>query len=190
MTICSDEIHCDLLLNDLHHIPIATLSPEIAEKTITLMAPSKTYNIPGLCCSFAIIPNPILRGKLKQAMKGIVPEVNLMGFTACQAAYENGDAWLKELLKYLCRNRDLVLNTVENEFPGIVSAPIEATYLAWLDVRQLNLIDPAGFFEKHGVGLSDGTFFGTPGYLRLNFGCPRNLLLEGLNRMKNALTKM
>ena len=185
--ICSDEVHCDLILDDRHHLPTATLKPELQERTITLMAPSKTFNLPGLGCSFAIIPNSLIRGKFKAAMQGIVPDVNLFGYTACLAAYRDCSDWLKDLLKYLRGNRDWIFETVNAELRGLSVKPIEATYLAWIDVRETGVSQPAAFFERYGVGLSDGVHFGSKGFVRLNYGCPRVLLEAGLARMKKAL---
>ena len=187
IVICSDEIHCDLILDNVEHQPMATLSNEIRDISITLMAPSKTFNMPGLACSFAIIPNPRIRTKFKRNMAGIVPEINLLGYSACLAAYKEGDPWLKSLVNYLRKNRDLVMHTVNHELPGINAHPIQATYLAWLDTRERKLKDPVRFFEECGVGLSDGRYFGEEGFVRLNFGCPKKTLIEALTRMKNAL---
>jgi cysteine-S-conjugate beta-lyase len=187
LIICSDEIHSGLVLDeDKRHIPLAILSPEIARRTITLNAPSKTYNIPGLGCSFAVISDPGLCRDFRQAMDGIVPHVNLLGYAATQAAYRQGEDWRRELLAYLRCNRDLVLERVA-ALPGLRSTPVEATYLAWIDTRGTGLGQPADFFERAGVGLSDGAAFGSPGFLRLNFGCRCELLAQALDRMQTAL---
>ncbi len=191
LVLCSDEIHCDLILEDLPHIPTALLGGDIAGRTITLMAPSKTYNVPGLGTSIAIIPDPTLRAQFIRATAGVVAEVTSLGFTACEAAYRDSEAWRQALLKTLRSNRDLLVDYVTRELPGVViEAPIEATYLAWLNVSALKLADPIAHFEKHGVGLSDGAFFGSPRgeHVRINFGCPRATLTEALSRMKRALT--
>ncbi|MDF9833352.1 cystathionine beta-lyase [Ereboglobus sp. PH5-5] len=191
IVLCSDEIHCDLVLDPaLPHIPAATLAPEIAARAITLMAPSKTYNIPGLCTSFAIISNPTLRATFQRAAAGIVAEVNALGYAACAAAYRDSEPWRQELLACLRGNRDRVREFVASELPGVtIEAPHEATYLAWLNVSALKLENPVAHFEKHGVGLSDGADFGSPrgAHVRLNFGCPRATLDEALRRMKAAL---
>jgi cystathionine beta-lyase len=191
LVLCSDEIHCDLILDPaLKHIPTALLSPEIAARTITLMAPSKTYNVPGLGTSFAIIADAALRTRFVRATAGIVAEVNNLGYVACEAAYRDGEPWRQALLTYLRGNRDLLLATVSRDLPGIViEAPIEATYLAWLNVAALGLADPIAHFEKHGVGLSEGTYFGAAKgrYVRINLGCTRATLTEALRRMKTAL---
>ncbi|MBL9214791.1 MAG: PatB family C-S lyase [Opitutaceae bacterium] len=190
LVLCSDEIHCDLILDPLPHLPTALLGDAVARRTITLMAPSKTYNVPGLGTSIAIIPDPELRARFVRASAGIVAEVTSLGFVACEAAYRDSEPWRQALLQTLRGNRDHLLDFTARELPGIqVEAPIEATYLAWLNVSALRLGDPIAHFEKHGVGLSDGAFFGMPrgSHVRLNFGCPRATLVEALTRMKRAL---
>ncbi len=191
LVLCSDEIHCDLILDPaLHHIPTALLSPEIAARTITLMAPSKTYNVPGLGTSFAIISDPALRARFVRATAGVVAEVNNLGYVACEAAYRDGEPWRQALLAYLRGNRDFIVDFVARELPGVkIEAPIEATYLAWLNLEALGLADPIAHFEKHGVGLSECAYFGAPrgSHVRLNFGCTRATLAEALRRMKTAL---
>jgi len=190
LILCSDEIHCDLIFDDLPHIPTGTLGNEIAARTITLMAPSKTYNIPGLGTSLAIISDPKLRATFVRATTGIVAEVTTLGYAACEAAYRSSEDWRQELLAYLRSNRDYLFDFIARELPGVkIDAPIEATYLAWLNVEALGLADPIGHFEKHGVGLSDGLFFGSPRgkYVRINFGCPRPILAEALRRMKASI---
>ncbi|WP_415892593.1 MalY/PatB family protein [Neptuniibacter sp. PT8_73] len=185
--ICSDEIHCDLILEQgLQHTPIASLSPEIAARTITLMAPSKTFNIAGLGCSFAIIGNPELRKKFMNTKKGVVPDVNLLGYTAAIAAYQEGEEWNQQQLDYLRANRDYLQKEI-NQIPGLKLAPIEATYLAWIDVSGAKLTNPAHFFEQAGIGMSPGRDFGDNNYMRLNFGCTRSTLEEAVRRIKRAL---
>jgi len=190
LVICSDEIHAGLVLEEsVRHLPIATLSPEVARRTITLLAPSKTFNVPGLGCSFAVIPDDTLRRAFRKAMGRIVPHVNLLGYTAAEAAYRDGEEWRRELIAYLRGNRDLVAREV-GQMPGLCVAKVEATYLSWIDVRETGIEDPVGFFEQAGVGLSGGADFGLPGYVRLNFGCPRSLLAEALRRMRAALEEL
>lgn len=187
MVICSDEIHCGLVLDaDKKHRPIAALDPETAHRTITLMAPSKTWNIPALGCSFVIIPNATLRANFRRAMRGIVSDVNVLGLVAAEAAYRDGEPWRRALIDVLRGNRDRVVEAVA-AMPGLEMAVPEATYLAWIDCRAAGLQDPAAFFEAAGVGLSDGATFGLPGFVRLNFGCPRATLDEALSRMARAL---
>jgi cysteine-S-conjugate beta-lyase len=187
LVIGSDDIHAGLILDkDKRHIPIATLSPETASRTITLLAPSKTFNIPGLGCSFAVIPDQGLRNAFKKAKGRIVPHVNTLGYTAAEAAYRDGEEWRTTLIDYLRANRDLVIEAV-GRMPGLSVTQVEATYLAWIDTRQRGIEHPGRFFEEAGVGLSDGTDFGAPGFVRLNFGCARSLLIEALQRMEHAL---
>jgi cystathionine beta-lyase len=189
LILVSDDIHCDLILSGQRHVPVAALSPAVAARTITLMAPSKTYNIPGLACSFAIIPNPQVRAPFTRAMAGIVPEMNVLGLAACEAALRESEPWRQALLAYLRANRDLIADFTTRHLPAVSLIPCEATYLAWLDVSAHRLDNPGEFFEHHGVGLSDGVQYGaTPGhFVRLNFGCPRATLTEALQRMQRAL---
>ncbi|MBU4459250.1 MAG: PatB family C-S lyase [Verrucomicrobia bacterium] len=188
MTILSDEIHCDLVLDSGRpHTVTASLGPEIAALTITLMAPSKTYNLPGLGCAFAVIPDGALRRAFRAAAGEFVPWVNVMGFAACEAAYRDGGPWRAALLDYLRGNRDLVQAEV-GSMPGLSMNPVEATYLAWIDCRPAGLADPAGAFLAAGVKLMDGARFGAPGFVRLNFACPRARLAEALRRMRSALS--
>ena len=119
-------------------------------------------------------------------MAGIVPSVNLMGFAAAEAAYRHGWKWHAALRDVLRANRDRVQAAVD-AMPGLISRPVEATYLAWIDTRPSGIEQPAVFFENAGVGLSDGEEFGAPGFVRLNFGCARGLLDKGLDRMAAAL---
>jgi len=189
LVLCSDEIHCDLILDGGTHVPTATLGPEVAARTITLMAPSKTFNIPGLNCAFALISNPELRAQFKKAREGLVPHTNVLGFTACLAAYRDGEPWRRALIEYLRGNRDLVQRSVREDMPGLALDEVQATYLAWIDTRRLALPRPARFFEEAGVALFDGRDFQGEGFVRLNFACPRRLLQEALDRMQQAVLK-
>ncbi len=186
--LCSDEIHCDLVVEPTcRHTPTATLSAEIAERTVTLMSPAKTFNLPGLNCGFAIIPNEKLRQQFLQAMRGILPHVNILGYTACRAAFTRGAAWHRELIAYLRDNRDYVYQAV-NALPALSMGPVEGTYLAWIDARGLAVEQPGKWFEQAGVGVSDGKEFDGDGFVRLNFGCPRTLLEQAIERISNAMT--
>jgi cysteine-S-conjugate beta-lyase len=187
LVVGSDEVHAGLVLDeDKPHLPFASLGNEISPRTVTLMAPSKTFNLPGLGCSFAVITDSRLRRDFCRAMEGIVPHVNLFGYSAAQAAYQDGETWRFALLAYLRGNRDLVEKKI-GALPGLTMTHVEATYLAWIDARQSGLANPVRDLEEAGVGLSDGADFGAPGFVRLNFGCSRSLLLEGLDRMREAL---
>ena len=189
--ICSDEIHCDLILDkSVKHTPIATINDELAQNSMTLMAPSKTWNLPGLGFSFAVIPNYKLRKRFLRAMKGIVPYPGRMGMLAAQSVYENGEPWRLELLDHLRQNRALIETFIKEKMPKIKFIPGEATYLAWLDVRELNLEKPYFYFLKHKVAFSDGADFGAPGFLRLNFATTRELIEEALIRVFTAYSQI
>ncbi len=186
LIVCSDEIHCDLILDaERRHLPLACVDDEIARRSITLMAPSKTFNIPGLACAFAVIPDAGLRRRFTGAARGIVPDVNVLGFVAAEAAFREGADWHRGLIDTLRRNRDRVEAAVA-AMPGLTMTHVEATYLAWIDARGLGVDDPVAFFEAAGVGLSNGADFGLPGWVRLNFGCPGATLEAALQRMEQA----
>lgn len=192
--ICSDEIHCDLIYPGHRHIPIASLAPEIAAQTITLLAPSKTYNLAGLQCSVAVIQNAELRKLFLATGKGLVPWINLMGIVAAEAAYREGGEWLEQLLGYLKDSRDCLVETIRYELPAIELFSPEGTYLAWLDCRNAGIDgSPYKFFlENAHVAFNDGATFGKDyeKFIRLNFGCSRSLLIEVLERMKLSLLEI
>jgi cystathionine beta-lyase len=194
MVICSDEIHCDLVFEGHPHLPIASLDPEIAARTITLMAPSKTYNLAGLHASVAIIPNPELRKSFEAVRADLAPRLDVLGYTAIVTAYRAGGPWLKQVLGYLQANRDFLLHYVGDNLPGISMHSPEGTYLAWLDCREAALpANPHRFFlEKAKVALNDGATFGRggAGFVRLNFACPRTTLVEALEWMRQALLQV
>ena len=208
LVLCSDEIHCDLLLDDVRHVPAALVCDDTAAapaasnavtaiaadataRTVTLMSPSKTYNLPGLHFAYAVIPDAVLRQRFKAAATGLLPMPGPFATVAAEAAYRAGDDWLAELLAYLRDNAALVEGFVADSLPGVRMTHVEATYLAWLDGR--NACRDAGLSDAHkaclhaGVALTDGAAFGTPGFLRLNFGCSRRTLEEGLRRLQRAL---
>ena len=190
IVICSDEIHCGLILDKGKvHVPTATLAPEIADRTITLMAPSKTFNTPGLGCAFAVISNRKLRKQFKNAMAGIVSMPNALGYAATMAAFSACADWHDALLKYLRANLETVSDAIQ-QMPSLSISPVEATYLAWIDMRDSGLKNPVKFFEEAGVGLQDGIEFDGPGFARLNFGCPRKLLRKALDRMKAEMDNL
>ena len=191
VVVCSDEIHCDLILDatTTPHHTVAGFEGRRGLRTITLMAPSKTFNIAGLGLSFAIIPDDSLRRAFKLAKGRLVPFPNWLAFYAGEAAYRHGEPWRQALLAYLRDNHALVRERLARDLPGLAADPVEATYLAWLDARAAGGDDPHARFEAAGAGLSDGRDFGAPGWVRLNFGCPRAMLAEGLDRMARALAK-
>ncbi|MBK8018174.1 MAG: putative C-S lyase [Betaproteobacteria bacterium] len=187
LVVCSDEIHCGLVLDpDRKHVPIASLSPEIAAKTVTLMAASKTFNLPGLGTAFAIVADASLRRRIADVMRGIVHRPMTIGLWATLAAYRDGEPWRLALIDYLRANLALVERRI-GALPGFRVHHAEATYLAWIDCRGSGIENCARFFESAGVGLYDGADFGAPGFLRLNFGCPRSVLENALERMERAV---
>ena len=189
LIICSDEIHCDLLMSGTQHMPIAALSPEIADRTVTLMAPSKTLNMPSLDTSLAIIPNADLRRRVRHNAMGL--HINSMGLAAVQSAFTECDEWLSELRVYLTANRETLIDYVTENMPTIKLTRPAATYLAWLDCRELPIHGaPHEFFLNHAkVALNDGAMFGPggEGFVRFNYGCPRSQLMQALEQMKAAL---
>ena len=187
LLVCSDEIHSDLVFDDRAHIPLAKIDSRIEDNLITLISPGKTYNIAGIGGGIAIIKNQILREKFLAVSDG-VGDISLFSYAAMLSAYRDCESWHLQLIDYLQENRDYCKSRVE-EIPGIKMNKVEATYLAWLDVRDLRLDDALSFFERAGVGLSDGTEFGWKGFMRLNFGCPRATLVEGWDRIARAVDK-
>jgi cysteine-S-conjugate beta-lyase len=193
--IVSDEIHSELLLDDNQFTPLAKLSSEIAKQTITLIAPSKTFNVPGLFCGFAIITNTELRERYVKMVESLRLHVSSLGLHAAQVAFSGQcDGWLRALRGYLKGNRDFLVNYVSETMPGVRITIPEATYLAWLDFTQLNLkSSPYEFFlKKAKVALSDGAVFGESGngHVRLNFGTSRRILTQGLERMRKPLRSL
>ena len=182
--ICSDEIWADLIL-DGRHRPFALAAPDLAARTVTLLAPSKTFNVPGLDCAVAVIPDATARQRFMRAKQGLVTYANPLGMLAAEAVWNGGDAWLEALLIHLRRNRDLVGATMAT-LPALRWHPPQATYLAWIDARGCGHADPHAHAVAHGLGLSDGRDFGAPGWLRMNFACPLPRLKEGLRRLRAA----
>jgi len=186
--VVSDEIHCDLVFKPYRHIPLATLSEEIAQNTITCIAPSKTFNLAGLYTSSIIIANDSLRRKFKYAEEKIHLSANIFGITAAEAAYREGEEWLGELMTYLKSNAGLVKDYLADNLPEITVSPIEATYMLWLDFRKLGFSAPALkklLIEKAGLGFVEGTTFGPggEGFQRMNIACPRANLEMALKRI-------
>lgn len=190
LVLVSDEIHCDLVLDDVHHNTGLKFAGVDGPPVVAMFAPSKTFNLAGLACAFLVIPHAETRRQFQHASRGIITEINAFGYAGCEAALRHGWLWHQELLEALRSNRDHLENFIAASLPGIRTWHVEATYLAWLDARELGLENPAKFFENHGVGLSDGVPFGAPqGFLRLNFGCPRVQLDEALRRMASAIAR-
>lgn len=186
--IVSDEIHCDLVFQPNQHIPFATLSDDIAARTITCIAPSKTFNLAGLFTSSILISDEKLREKFKAFQDRLHLSPNIFGITAAEAAYSQGNEWLGELMDYLESNAELVKEFISAKMPEILVSPLEATYLMWLDFKSWKL-PPAELrkmlIEKAGIGFVDGREFGPggDGFQRMNIGCPQVTVLEVLERL-------
>lgn len=191
--IVADEIHSDLILEG-KHIPIATLSEEIAQNTLTMIAPSKTYNLAGMACSVLIAQNKEIRETMAAALQSISAHVNIMGYEAAYGAYSGGGEWLRQLLIYLKDNRDFAISYIREHMPQIKTTVPTSTYLLWMDMRGLSLgADLMDFLTNQaGLAPSPGLFFGSAGegFVRLNFGCPRATLVTGLERLRTAVEQL
>ena len=190
LIICSDDIHADFIYEGHKHIPIASLSREIADRTITLMSPVKSFNVAGIPFAFAVISNPGLREQYQNAGKGLVIHPSAMGYTAAMAAFEHCDDWSDNLVKVLQANRDFAMRFIASELPGVQMTPMEGTYLAWLNFQGTDIEgSPHEFLLKKGrVALNEGAIFGPggEGFARLNLACPRERLQDGLERIRDA----
>jgi cysteine-S-conjugate beta-lyase len=182
--IVSDEIHCDLVLEPgLRHVPIASLSPEISRRTVTLMSPNKAFNFPSAGCAWAVIEDAKLRRMFSAELSAhVLPSPSVFGYEAALAALTQGDEWLAEQIAYLRVNRDLVESSL-----SLPIAHVEGTYLAWIDCARLEVADPHALFLERGVALSPGSQFGDARFVRLNFGTQRARLAEALSRMRAAI---
>lgn len=190
LVLVSDEIHCDLIFDEAAtpHFSALNLPETLAKRTITLLSPSKTWNIAGLGYAFAVIPDDSIRRKFCSVRGHTLSEINALAYYAAETAYREGEPWRLELISYLRKNRDILVDFINTRCPGLSVEPGEATYLAWIDARGMGVENPALHFEKKaGLFLSDGAFFGWPGWIRFNFGCPRSRMLEGLEKIAKAL---
>jgi len=200
VVICSDEIHSDLLLGGTQHTPTALIDPDMRAKTVTLIAPSKTYNQPGLGLAVAIIEDKDLRNRFVDAGLGLVhhrhgdhvfAHINMMGYAAADAAYRHSDDWLRAVLSYIEANRDFVHEYVAEHMPEIKLARLEGTYLQWMDCRALDLPDVPGdwFRDNAKVAFNNGEMFGAggEGFVRMNLGTPRARVQQALEQMRAAL---
>ena len=195
VVVISDEIHCELLFKDHQHTPFASISEEFEQNSIVCMSPSKTFNLAGLEVSSIIIPNKKLRHLFINTRTGILPEPNLFGYTALEAAYRFGDEWLDQLLDYLQGNLDFLLKYFANRIPKIKVIKPQGTYLIWLDCRDLGMDDMTlrNFMrDKAKVGFDDGFLFGSggSGFQRMNIACPRPILEEALIRIETMVNKL
>ena len=187
LTMIADEIWSDLLLDGRRHLPFASLDHPAARRAITLTAPSKTWNLAGLACAAAIVPDADLRRRWRPAGGGLVPMVNPLGYAAAEAAWRHGDGWRRRLIPLLERHRDLVLAAVAR-IPGLDCVAPQATYLVWIDCRGTGVADPQAACEAAGLGPSDGRDFGLPGFIRLNTACPTARLEEAVRRLALAFS--
>ena len=188
LAVVSDEIWSDLVLDaDRQHVPFASLDHPAARSAITLTAPSKTWNLAGLGCAAAIVPDALLRRRWRAAGGGLVPMVNPLGYAAAEAAWRHGEPWRQKLLALLRHHRNLVGTAVAN-IPGLSCVPAQATYLAWIDCRGTGVADPQAACEAAGLGPSDGREFGTPGFIRINTACPTARLEDALARLGRAFS--
>jgi len=189
LILVSDEIHCDLILDpDARHFSGLNLPESLAKRTITLLSPSKTWNIAGLGYAYAVIADDSLRRRFTAARGHTLAEISALSYHAAEAAYRDGEPWRRELIDYLRGSRDILVDFINNECPGLSTRTNDATYLAWIDASESGLAKPADHFEqKAGLFLSDGAFFGWPDHFRFNFACPRSRMLEGLEKIKVAL---
>jgi len=196
LIVISDEIHGDLVFGGRRHLPFAAISEDLERRTVTLLAPSKTFNVAGLTTSLAVIADPDLRERFKDRLESAGFEIgNLLGLVAMEAAYAHGGPWLDELLVYLEGNADIIAPFLADRAPKVEFIRPEGTYLGLLDCRKLGL-DPGAlhefFWKKARVYFSEGTLFGEElrGFERINFGCPRSILREALDRVAHAVAAL
>jgi len=193
VVILSDEIHCDLMLPGFSHLPLASLSEKAASITVTCMAPSKTFNLAGLSTSSMIIPDPVLRERYRKTLVGLHLHLgNIFGNVASEAAYTHGHEWVDALMRYVQGNVDLVTDFCRDRLPQISPVQPEATYMIWLDCREMRLTGKElkrFFVEKAGVGMNEGSTFGPggEGFMRMNLACPRSVVERALTQIENAI---
>lgn len=191
--VISDEIHCELIYKGFKHVPFASISPEFAANSVTCFSPSKTFNIPGMHCSVAIIPDEELRKRFNEARSGIQGSPDFLAVIAMEAAFRYGDEWLEQVMDYIEGNLEFLLKYMEERIPAIKPIRPEGTYLVWLDCRGLGIDDPKElqrfFSEKAKVGMNAGYTFGPggEGFMRMNIACARSILEEALKRIEEAV---
>ena len=196
IVIISDEIHCDLILPGFTHTPIASLSEEIAENTVTLISPSKTFNIAGLSTSSVIIQNPVLRKSFNRIVENLhIGNGNIFGNMASIAAYSHGHEWLDSLLDYIDNNVEFVKNYCNKMIPEIIPVQPEATYMIWLDCRKLGMLrkDLQNFFvTKAEVGMNEGSTFGPggEGFMRMNLGATHQTVMRAMEQIEKAIASI
>ena len=192
LILCSDEIHCDLVLDeDKKHVCALTLPERIRQRTVMLSAPSKTFNIAGICFTYMAVPNDELRAAIRKTQGHSLPTLNVFAYAASLAAYTQGWEWHEQLLKTLRKNRQTVIDYVAENLPMLKTRHQEATYLAWLDCSALGVESPHEFFRSNaGVYLDNGANFGDPQCVRLNFATSPEMLMQGLTAMKKAVDEL
>ena len=192
MLLCSDEIHCDLVLDeDLKHTTALNLPEHLLKRVVMLSAPSKTFNIAGICFTFMAVPNPELLAAIRKIQGHTLPTLNVFAYAASLAAYRDGWEWHKQLLCTLRRNRQFVYDFIARELPMLKVRHQEATYLAWIDCSALGVESPHDFFlEKADVFLDNGANFGSPQCVRLNFATSPEILEQGLQAMQRAVMEL
>ena len=179
--ICSDEIHAGLVLDESKkHIPLASSSKEISEKTITLMSLNKTFNFPGIGLAWAVSENPLLRKAIQVGLHQTIAAPSLLAYTATMAAIKEGEPWRQELIQYLRGNRDLVHEKI-NAIEGLSIGRMEGSYLAWIDCTQIGNQNPYQALLDAGLATSPGSQFNRDQFVRLNFGTQRNRVNQALD---------
>ena len=194
--ILSDEIHCDLVLPGFSHTPVATLSEEVAENTITCIAPSKTFNLAGLSTSTVIISNPVLRRTFNRIVENLhVGNGNIFGTAASVAAYSRGNEWLDALLDYIDINIDFVADYCRKMIPEIIPVQPEATYMIWLDCRRFGMTGKElqdFFVNKAGIGMNEGSSFGPggEGFMRMNVATTHQTVIKAMEQIEKAVSSL
>lgn len=196
LLILSDEIHCDLVLPGYTHVPVASLTPETAERTVTCIAPSKTFNLAGMSTSSIIIANPALRKEFRKITDSLhISNGNIFGTVASEAAYTSGDQWLDELLSYIDGNIEFTVDYLGKMIPEIIPSATEATYMIWLDCRKLGMKGSelmSFFVNRAGIGMNEGSSFGPggEGFMRMNVATTRAVLKKALENIERAVSSI
>ena len=189
IVICSDEIHCNMIHDGIQHIPIASLSEEIADQSITLMSLNKVFNIPGLGLAWMICKNKEIRKKIQAQIGTLIPDPQIISYVSTQAALRHGEPWRQELIQYLESNKLMLKNDIKQMQP-LQMYTMEASYLEWIDCSQLEIEDPAQLFIEHGLALQPGSMFQQDNHVRINIATPKPVLSEALDRMHAAIDSL
>jgi cystathionine beta-lyase len=189
IVICSDEIHCNMIHDGIQHIPIASLSEEIADQSVTLMSLNKVFNIPGLGLAWMICKNKEIRKKIQAQIGTLIPDPQIISYVSTQAALRHGEPWRQELIQYLESNKLMLKNDIKQMQP-LQMYTMEASYLAWIDCSQLEIEDPAQLFLEHGLALQPGSMFQQDNHVRINIATPKSVLSEAVGRMHAAINSL